>query len=467
MLLIAVTGPPGAGKTTLLATLAAWSETQGRSVDGFVARAHNRSNPHMGAARYDLEWVADGRVTPFAHRAPKGTPAYIFDEAALAEARAWAHALAGNDPPDLVVLDEFGQLEVSGRGHMGLWPDLRTAAPAVVAIGVRANHLDKISARLERDFDIVIDAEDPNAWESLRTACLEHRDWIRVGGYGAGAGGVEIGLGSALHGVRVPGRGLILSSLQTAVMVTAGAGLGHRSRVVWVPFIAAGLKAVSPAGNRLRPMLAITMQGLLFGGATSVFGWNPLGIGLGGWLVGAWAGAQGAILQYLLVGDQLIRAYASVTGWLTEHWNLSTPGLWTAIGVWIVVWGLGAMSVGLFVHRRKSLPGRFRELMARRMEGLGNDHPASRRHALLLGAKDLARPVFWIPLLIIAAIVLAAGAPWGDIFWMAARALTVGFVVFSLARGFQPRRFVGWLRRRGHWGPAVALDRALRRHSRQ
>lgn len=466
MLLIAVTGPPGAGKTTLLATLAAWSKAQGRSADGFLARAHDRRNPHMGAARYDMEWVADGHVTPFARRTPKGIPAYTFDETALAEARDWARALTEDTPPHLVVLDEFGQLEAAGRGHMGLWSDLRAAAPDVVAISVRAGHVDEIASRLARDFDVEVDAEHPDAWETLRTACLEHRDWMRVGGYGAGAGGVEVGLGSALHGVRVPGRGLILSSLQTAVMVIAGAGLGCRRRVIWVPFIAAGLKAVSPAGSRLRPMLAITLQGLLFGSATTVFGWNPLGIGLGGWLVGAWAGAQGAILQYLLVGDQLMRAYASVTGWLTERWDLSTPGLWTAIGIWIVVWGLGAMSVGLFVYRRRSLPDRFRELMASRMEGLGQDRPVSRRRSFLLGLIDLTRPVFWLPLLLIATIVLAAGAPWGDIFWMAVRAVTVGFVVFSLARGFQPRRFVGWLRHRGHWGPAVALERALRRHSR-
>lgn len=446
--------------------LAEWSGAQGRPADGFLARAHRRDNPHMGADRYDLEWIRDGHAVPFARRTPTGIPSYAFDDDAFAEVRAWARDLPSHPPLSLVLLDEFGQLEARGGGHLGAWPDLAKADPEVVVVAVRAGLAETISTRLGRDFDIILDAERPDAWDNLRAACREHRDWLRVGGWGAGAGGVEVGLGSILHGVRLPGRGLVLSSLQTAVMVAAGAGMGRRGRVVWVPFIAAGLKALSPAGNRLRPMLAITVQGLLFGGATTLLGWNPFGLALGAWLVGAWAAAQGAVLQYLLVGDQLLRAYDSVVGWLSAGWDVSAPGIWTAIGAWIVLWGLGTMSVGLYVYRRRTLPRRFRELMSRRMEGLGDAGTVSRRRAAMQGLRDLARPVFWLPLLVIAAIVLAAGAPWGDVFWMAARAVTVGFLVFTLARGFQPRRFVVWLRSRGRWGPAVALEKALKRHSR-
>lgn len=472
MLLIAVTGPSGAGKSTLLGTLAAWSRAQGVPADGFLARARGRSNPHLGAESYELDWLADGHVTPFAVRIPAPPPAYRFDDAALAETRAWASALRAGPPPRLIVLDEFGRLEADGGGHLGLWPDLAAADPDVTVLAVRQGLVDEIAARLGHPFDVVIDAEDPAAWDALRAVCREHEDWMRVGVYGAGAGGVEMGLGSALHGVRLPGRGLILSSLQTAVMVAAGHGLGRRIRVVWVPFIAAGLKALSPAGNRLRPMLAITVQGLLFGSATALLGWTTAGVALGGWLVGAWAGAQGVILQYLLVGEPLVRAYETVAGRLAERWDLSLPGLWTLLAIWVGISGTAAMVAGVSVYRRRSLPRRFQTLLARRLEGVGRDaenvpaEPLGRRRAALLGLRDLARPVFWIPLLIIGAVVLAAGAPWGDVFWMAARAVTVGFLAFSLARGLRPRRIADWLRRRGRWGPAVALERALRRDGR-
>ncbi|MBD3335971.1 MAG: DUF2478 domain-containing protein [Candidatus Eisenbacteria bacterium] len=468
MLLIAVTGPVGAGKTTLLATLAEWSRTQGLEPDGFVARAIDRDEPQRGAVRYDLEWVADGRTMPFAERGGSDRPHYVFRQDTLAAARDWAAALRANPPRPLIVLDEFGPLEARGAGHARLWPDLARAEPEVVVIAVRSELLQPVAARLGRRFDLVIDAGNPGAWERLRSACREHRDWMRIGGYGAGAGGIEMSLGSALHGMRVPLRGLILSSVQASVMTVAGSGLGRRERVVWVPFLAAGLKALSPAGSRLRPMLAITVQGILYGGAVWSLGWNVLGVGLGGWLIGAWSAAQGVVLQWLLVGDQLLRAYDALTGWVSRTLHVGAPGLWAAVGVWIALCGGAASMATLITWRRRTLPRRFIDLMGRRLEGLRDPDapPPSRRRAALLGLRDLARPVFWAPLLVIAAVILAAGAPWGDAFWMAVRAVAIGFVVFTAARSFEPRRLAAWLRRRGRWGPAEALERAIGRGAR-
>lgn len=464
MLLIAVTGPVGSGKTTLLATLAAWSRAQGLAPDGFLARAVRRVNPLLGAAGYELEWVADGRVMPFAERSGPGRPAYVFCADTLNAARVWATGLRDEAPRPLVVLDEFGLLEARGEGHLALWPDLAAAEPEVVVISVRTDVLDAVKQRLGRPFDLVIDAGDPDAWEKLRSACREHRDWMRVGGYGAGAGGLEMSLGSALHGMKIPLRGLLMSSLQSSVMTLAGSGLGRRGRVVWVPLIAAGLKALSPAGSRLRPMLAISMQGLLYGGAVTVLGWNALGVGLGGWLVGAWAASQGIVLQWLLVGEHLLRAYDALTGWVARHWHVGAPALGAVIAGWIVLWGAVASAATLVTWRRRSLPRRFQELMSRRLEGLRDPDapPPTRRQAVLSGLRDLSRPAFWLPLLVIAAVVLAAGASWSDAAWMGVRAVTLGFLIFTAARSFEPRRLAAWLRRRGHWGPAVALEKALR-----
>ena len=48
--------------------------------------------------------------------------------------------------------------------------------------------------------------------------------------------------------------------------------------------------------------------------------------------------------------------------------------------------------------------------------------------------------------------------------WVVVRAVTVGWVLFSVVRLFDPRKLALWLRRKGHWGPAMALTRALRPH---
>jgi hypothetical protein len=359
------------------------------------------------------------------------------------------------------------------------WPPLATAAalrgclpgpapaadrPGTVVAGVAAADVHAIEAALERRFDRVVDASDAAAFATLRALCLEQRDWSRVGVFGAGSGGFEWSVGSALHAGHVPLRGLVLSSVQAAVMVFAGAGLGRRSRVVWVPFIAAGIKALSPAGARLRPMLAIAIQGMLFGGAARVLGWNALGLFAGGALVGAWAAAQGLILQYLLIGHDLLVAYETVVGWVRTRWAIGVPGIATVLAAWIGTWGMASGSVALLAWRRGSLPPRLRRALEHGATGIRWEEPAPTwAAAVRRGARDLTRPVFWLPIGVVVAIVLSAGAPWERAFWIAARALTMGIVLFSLAGALDVRGLVAWLRRRGHWGPAVALERAMRR----
>ncbi|HTY57192.1 MAG TPA: nucleoside-triphosphatase, partial [Bacteroidota bacterium] len=68
MLLIGIHGPVGSGKTTLLARLAEWWRQEGRPVDGFIARAGERSLEGRGASRYDIEMLKSSRRLPYAVR---------------------------------------------------------------------------------------------------------------------------------------------------------------------------------------------------------------------------------------------------------------------------------------------------------------------------------------------------------------------------------------------------------------
>jgi uncharacterized membrane protein YbhN (UPF0104 family) len=83
------------------------------------------------------------------------------------------------------------------------------------------------------------------------------------------------------------------------------------------------------------------------------------------------------------------------------------------------------------------------------------------RRSVGAALRDLARPSFWLPVLLVAAIVVVSGSPAERAFWIAARAVAVGLVLFSLARSIDPRRASGWLRRRGWWGPSVAFEEAM------
>ena len=258
--------------------------------------------------------------------------------------------------------------------------------------------------------------------------------------------------------------GLFLSVVQSLLMMYAGDRLANRGRVMWVPVISAGLKALSPYGGRLRPMLAITVQGFLFSLAATVFGWNVVGILVGGWLVGAWAALQGLVLQYLIIGDNLLPALDVMVRWASDHLHLQLPGIVSLIALWTAICGtLSAIATVFAWTRRHRLPARIRTMLDKGARGItGDAGTPSLKVAIGRGLRDLLRPLFWAPVVFVGVIILANGSSWEQAVWIVLRAVTVGWVLFSLARLFDPRKLVSWLRRRGHWGPAMALSRALR-----
>ncbi len=69
----------------------------------------------------------------------------------------------------------------------------------------------------------------------------------------------------------------------------------------------------------------------------------------------------------------------------------------------------------------------------------------------------MTRPYFWAPIVILMVLILVSGSSLESVFWIAVRATTLAMVFFSLARAFDPRSFLKWLRKRGYWGPAYAF----------
>jgi nucleoside-triphosphatase THEP1 len=464
MVLVAVTGPVGSGKTTVLASLATWAKEDKKSVDGFLALPHDRVEPGKGAEEYILQLIASGKHLPFVRRDASLTPPYRIDLETMAELALWSGSLRELHPLSLLVMDEFGPFEARGQGHVSYWDSIQKSKPEVVVIAVRENLVREIEDRLGFPFDVVIDVTSPKALEDLQALVMHHSDWVRVGQFGAAAGGFEATVGSALHQARIPMSGLFLSVVQSLVMMYAGDRLTERSRVMWVPFISAGLKALSPYGGRLRPMLAITVQGFLFSLATTVLGWNVLGILAGGWFVGAWAALQGLVLQYLMVGDNLLPALDVMVRWTAEYLHLQLPGIVSLIALWTVVCGTLSALATLFAWlRRHRLPARISAMLNKGARGITRDvGTPTLKAAIRRGLRDLLRPLFWAPVLVIAAVIVATGSSWEQAMWVVVRAVAVGWVLFSLARLFDPRKLALWLRRRGHWGPAMALTRALR-----
>jgi nucleoside-triphosphatase THEP1 len=453
-LLIAITGGRGVGKTRLMARLAELQQARGQRVEGVLALAGHRQGPDQGADEYWLRIIGTEEDLSWAVRDDSSNPPYAIEPGTERKLRLWAEQLAARPP--LLLLDEFGKLEIAGRGLMPVWARLRATQPQIVVITVREENIPAIEQLLGRRFDLCLPADDPGTLPVLLRSSEDFGEWTRLGLVGGAAGGIEMTIGSLLHATKMPLRGLLMSSLQGAMMTFACFGLAQPGRVIWVPFISAGLKALSPAGSRVRPMIAISMQGLLYGGSVQILGFNAPAVALGGLLVGAWSALQGFFLQYLLMGDDLFRAYDAAVLWMANRWDLTAPSLpWLVTG-WAIFCGLFAGGVTVAAWRWRSPPVALKRLIEK--------EPVPARHGKAGHWQDLAHWQFWLPLVIVSLILLATGHTWENVAWLGLRFVAVGFVLVTVVSLLRPARWAETLRRHGWWGPALAMSGAMNRH---
>lgn len=387
-----------------------------------------------------LSILPDGPELPFATRSENGEVPYHFDTQTEAFVLDWASTLG---TPEVVFIDELGKREAQGQGWMSIWPQICASRPKMVVACVREEVLEHVERHLGHRFDVRVHAADPRAESRMEHLFATYADWVHVGRTGLWGGGVEVTLGSALHTFLVPARGLALVSLQAAVLQRGVRRLHQPSRIAWAGWISAGAKALSPAGNRIRPMIAISMQALLFGSAVHVLGVNALGLTLGAFLMGLWAALQGLFLQWVLAGDALFTAYTSAqTLWNTiTGWVLPSPAVFVA--GWALLWGtLAALS--MWVLYRVGTP------------------TAIRRPPRLVEQRPMRwyiqTPSLWLSAGALAGLLLFAGTPLHEVVFVLLRMAVVSMLLGLLVLRFQTQKVLDWARAKGFWGWVVALE---------
>lgn len=434
MLIIAVAGPVGSGKSTLLLAVAQALIDKGQSVAGFIQAAGERHEPGRGADTYDLVEIPGLQRTPWAIRDEALAPPYRF----LPNERKVPTA-------EVVILDEVGREEIEGRGHSSLLDSVRSE---VLIIGVRDTNVDAVEERLGRRFDLVIHPSDKAAKTRLLRLAIGPTDWESIGLFGAASGGVEATLGTGLHALQLPGRGLLLSTLQAIVLTAAAEGLREPARVGWVSVVSAGLKAALPSGSKVRPMVAIVVQGGLFALAIRMLGLTRLAAFVGGFLVGAWAMAQGILLQWLLLGSALGQAVDPLARWIADRLQLGhLSTLWVLAGLVVLAGGLTGLVVANFwSSRQKSL-----SMLRTQIDAMKTAKPW------------LGQVAFFLPTLVVLSILVATGSTWKAAGWVALRAMGISLALAAILSLVRVEKCLAWLRRYGFDGPAHALSVALRR----
>ncbi|TVQ09065.1 MAG: hypothetical protein EA364_14600, partial [Balneolaceae bacterium] len=225
---------------------------------------------------------------------------------------------------------------------------------------------------------------------------------------------------------------------------------------------AAALKALSPAGNRIRPMVAIAVQGSLFGLSVRLLGWNITGITLGAWFIGAWSGLQGFIFQYLLLGNALVDAYGELQKWLAGNLGISIVSLPLLVALYVFCTGLlSAITIGYFQWRKRP-PELLEKALIKHEEGgaPGNVQVENWWQRLW---REYRQKAFWVPLVVVLIILTLSGSSTAQLAGLPLRAAGIIAVIFVIFSVLKPDKWIARLRKMGFWGGAITLERALGR----
>lgn len=159
----------------------------------------------------------------------------------------------------------------------------------------------------------------------------------------------EVGLGSLLHAAQIPLAGHWLSLNQGLILSLATKSVAGRAEAIratcLISTTAALFKALSPAGKRLTPMLAISVQGVGYAIGVAVGGSNLIGSALGMTLLSLWGFLQPILVAYLLFGKSWFAGLQKF--WLEVAAFLQIPAQleWWVLGAVVLV----KVLAGLFI----------------------------------------------------------------------------------------------------------------------
>ena len=263
-----------------------------------------------------------------------------------------------------------------------------------------------------------------------------------VSGAAATLSVTEVAVGSLVHGLKIPFGGHTLSLNQGLFLTRTVRLLRGEESVyrypLYVSSIAAALKSLSPAGQKLGPMLSISMQGLLYASGLALGGANLFGVALGMVLLSVWAFVQPFLTLYLFFGSSLIEAGGFYLTKMNDELGLKPENiLWALAAIALVKAGL---AVGVGVYSWRAPLARLGALEAR-LWNLGARHyPAPTPKETTVGdrlrlvARDLTKPFFLFSLLLVGVFLVFTQGPGARTVWLLLRPVAVAAIFFYLAR---------------------------------
>lgn len=270
----------------------------------------------------------------------------------------------------------------------------------------------------------------------------------KIGKYSTAQSVSEIGLGSVVHSLKIPLGGHALSLNQGLLLVLATKSCAARFEaarvVIGVSLIASALKSLSPSGKKLMPMLAISMQGLLFSAGVATLGLNFLGVMVGLLLLSCWGFAQPLLMAYLIFGETLFQAIEKL--WMDTAGKIGMDPSW-GIGILLsvvavkftfsvllayVAWRPGQAFEERYFARMEMLWEKARHVVPNRRKGevLGRPWVAAFRGAAI----DLLNPLFLVSFALSVGFLIVTRVSESDAWIFVLRTLLGGYLFFFLIR---------------------------------
>lgn len=249
-----------------------------------------------------------------------------------------------------------------------------------------------------------------------------------LGKHGALLSLIEVGLGSLLHSFKIPFTGLFLSLNQgyllcRVTILTQDKWIGYS-----VSNIAAVLKSLSPAGNKLGPMLSLSMQGLLFSIGT-IFGINPLGLSIGMILLSFWSFVQPVITFYLFFGEELFNAAEFMFQKSIPYLGIEKENILNVLIGIIILKAIAGVVLVLMAWKSKG-----EGLLQEKLVTMAKPKKNQTGSPVVLALKDLLKPLFVFSLILTGVFLRFSNHDYSQIIWYLMRPVAIGFMFFYFSR---------------------------------
>lgn len=256
---------------------------------------------------------------------------------------------------------------------------------------------------------------------------------------------MEVGLGSFLHAFHIPFSGFFLSLNQCFVLNRAFlfSDSSTSSESLYLPMTisntAAIIKTLSPYGKKFTPMLAISMQGLLFNIGIILFGKNLLGRCVGSLLLSLWPMIQPALIYGIIYGSVLLNMSVYYNQMISKFPLFDGMTLQTIVVGYIFIHMFLSLCVCLMTF---FLPARLLDSYDNYITSYSPSNlkslsvPAKRCFLQKLQGvmKDFTSPLFLLSLILSGFFFYATVHSLGSFFFLFFRLIAVAFLTFFIIR---------------------------------